>query len=132
MLEASVTELRRLSMDADAHFALALIAEAEAFAGEPSRALQIARQELVADERNRPMLERAAGFALARLGQLDEAEGALMRALAHADERGATYDTAATISALDALGVAGPGLLRQRDEILARLKIKQLPMPALA
>ncbi len=87
--QGSVADLRRFRMDAYARFRARPDRRGRGVRRRPSRALQIARQELVADERNRPMLERAAGFALARLGQLDEAEGALMRALAHADERGA-------------------------------------------
>jgi len=131
MLEAAMAELRRFRMDAYADLALALLAEAEAFSGDSARAARIASRELQASERNRPLLERVSGIALARLGHVDEAGRMLIRALEHARERGASYDIAATVDVLDALTTANPELLRERDDILARLKIKQLPTPRL-
>ena len=68
MLEAARLELRRFGMDAYAEFAHALIAEAEAFGGDPFRAMDIASQQLRANDRQRPLLTRMAGIALARLG----------------------------------------------------------------
>ena len=64
-----VAELRRLGIDAYAEFAQALIAEAEAFGGDPFRALEIAqpgacRPTIVSDR----LLTRMGGIALARLG----------------------------------------------------------------
>jgi hypothetical protein len=47
-----------------------------------------------------------------------------------ARERRAEYELAATIDALAALGRAAPGLLAERDEILERLRIEQLPTPS--
>jgi class 3 adenylate cyclase/tetratricopeptide (TPR) repeat protein len=131
-LEAAMHELRRFSMDAYASFAEALLAEAEAFGGDPERALQIAHDQLELTDRNRPLLARAAGTALARLGRVDEARAELGRALSCARERGSEYDVAATIDVLSALGAADAGLRRERDEILRRLRIVALPAVASA
>ena len=132
MLEAATVDLRRFRVDVYAEFADALIAEAEGFAGDASRALSLAHRQLEAGDRHRPLLERVAGIALARLGKKDQAESELIRALESARERGAAYDIAATIDVLDAVGSAAAGLLCERDEILGRLRIAQLPKPSLA
>ncbi|MBV9424497.1 MAG: AAA family ATPase [Solirubrobacterales bacterium] len=131
ILEAAMADLRRFRIDAYADFAEALIAEAEAFAGDSRRALALARRGLEAGDRQQPLLQRVAGIALARLGRRDAAEGELMTALDCARERRAEYDIAATIDVLDALGSADPGLRGERDEILDRLRIAHLPAPAL-
>jgi tetratricopeptide (TPR) repeat protein len=132
MLEAAMADLRKVRVDWYADYARALIAEAEAFAGDPERALQIAGEELESSDRHRPLLERVSGIALARLGRKDAAEDELARALASARERGIEYDIAATIDALDALGSVDLGLLRDRDKIIERLKIEDLRTPVLA
>jgi hypothetical protein len=128
-LESAMHELRRFRMDAYAGFAQALVAEAEAFCGDPTRALQMARGQLKASDRNAPLLTRVAGIALARLARTDEARRELIDALESARERAAEYDVAATIDVLNALAGADPDLLRERDEILGRLKIARLPAP---
>ncbi len=109
-----------------------LVAEAEAFAGNAERGLQIAGEELDAGDRHRPSLERVTGIALARLGRMAAAREALTSSLASARGRGAKYDIAASIDALDALGLAEPAFVRERDEIMAQLKIDRMPAPALA
>ena len=131
-LEEAADELRRSGVDAYAAFAQALVAEAHAFAGDADRALQIARQELSATERHRPLLQRVSGIALARLGRSDEAETQLRSALASAREDGIEYEVAATIEVLDSLGAAGEDMLRDRNAIVERLKIEWLPVPALS
>ena len=131
-LEAATADLRRFSMDAYADFARVLIAESEAFAGNPERGLQIAGEELQARDRHRPWLQRVTGIALARLGQTAAARDALTSSLVMARERGAKYDVAATIDALEGLGLADPDAVRERDEIMAQLKIDRMPAPALA
>ena len=88
-LEEAADELRRSGVEAYAAFAQALVAEVHAFAGDAARALHIARQELSATERHRPLLERVSGIALARLGRSDEAETQLRSALASARQDGA-------------------------------------------
>ena len=132
VLEKAADDLRRFHLGAYADLARAMLAEAEAFAGEPTRALEITREELALGDRNRPLLERVAGIALIRLGQKDEAAHELMRALQSARELSAEYDIAATIDALDVLGAAEGPLLGERDDVLARLKIERLPVPALS
>lgn len=131
LLDMAVADLRRFGIDAYAEFARALVAEAEAFAGDPSRALSIAQDELAAAGRYAPLVGRIRGIALARLGHADAAERALMSSLALARERGEEYDIAATVDVLDALGIAQPSDSRERQAILARLQIDQLPRPQL-
>lgn len=130
-LESAMDELRKFSMDAYASFAEALLAEAEAFGGDPERALWIARAQLELSDRNGPLLRRVIGVALARLGRIGEALGELAGALESARRRGAEYDLAATIEVMAALDAIDADLLQERDEILRRLKIVRLPVPAL-
>jgi tetratricopeptide (TPR) repeat protein len=127
MLEAAMTSFRRFKMDAYANFARALVAEAEAFGGDAARALEIAHEELTALDRNQPLLERVAGIALARLGKREAAHNELLTALDSARERASQYDIAATIDVLDALAFADAAQIAERDEILERLRISQMP-----
>jgi tetratricopeptide (TPR) repeat protein len=130
-LESAMNDLRHVSLDAYADFAQALLAEAEGLGGAPERALAVAHEQLKLTDRNAPLLERVAGIALARLGYTEAARAELIAALKSARARGAEYDVAATIDALEALEAADPDLLRERDEIMSRLKIVRLPTPAL-
>jgi tetratricopeptide (TPR) repeat protein len=132
MLERSTRALRVFSMQSYAEFGRALIAEAEALAGDPGRALELARAELNGADRQRPLLLRVVGIALARLGDAEAACRELGEALACARSRGADYEIAATIDALAVLGRADADLLAERDEILGRLKIVRLARPMLA
>jgi class 3 adenylate cyclase/tetratricopeptide (TPR) repeat protein len=129
MLAAAEAELRRLGIDAYADFAHTLIAEAEALGGDPFRALEIASQALEANDRERPLLTRMGGIALVRLGQRAAALRELRHSLETARGRNAEYDVAATIDAIDFIGGADRTLLTERDRILERLKITQLPRP---
>lgn len=131
LLEAALADMRRFKTDADAGLARALLAEAEAFAGDPHRALAIAREQLGRDDRERPLLGRASGVALARLGQPRAAAEALAGALAVSRERQAEYDIAATIEILDALALASDEEIRERDLIVRRLHIRRLARPDL-
>jgi len=130
-VESALADIRRFRLDWYADFANAVIAEAEAFGGDPIRALEIASRELEANDRLRPMLSRAAGIAFARMGEKPASIRELRHALKAARDRRADYDIAATIDALAALEDAEPELLADRDEILERLKIKRLPAPML-
>jgi tetratricopeptide (TPR) repeat protein len=130
MLEAASESLRRLKLAPYVEFTEAAIVEAEAFAGDARRALDIASRELQDSDRQRPMLTRLAGIALARLGQTEAAVRELTQSLRSARERRSDYDIAATIDALDGLGAADPEAVEQRDEIVARLRIVRLPTPA--
>ena len=131
LLEAAEAELRKFHVDAYADFARALIAEAEALVGDPARAVDIAGRALEAGDRQRPLLKRVAGIALARLGLPDGARAELTGALAMAREGAADYDIAATIDALDGMGCADAAMRHERDEIVDRLKITGLPTPEL-
>jgi tetratricopeptide (TPR) repeat protein len=131
MLEAAMGELQRMRVDLYANLGQALIAEAEAFGGDPMRALEIASHELGTNDEQRPLLTRAAGIALARLGEKRAAVRELRHSLQTGRDRGSEYDVAATIDVLHALGDADDELVGDRNAILARLKIERLPEPAL-
>ena len=131
MLDAAMADLRRFGMEAYADLAEAWIAEAEAFGGDPMRAMELASQRLRSDDRERPLLTRMAGIALARLGETKGAMRELGHSLRTARDRGAEYDIAATIDAMAAIDGVEPALLLERDEILGRLRVEQLPAPAL-
>jgi class 3 adenylate cyclase/tetratricopeptide (TPR) repeat protein len=131
MLERSTRALRAFNMHAYADFGRGLIAEAQALMGDPRRGLEVARAELEGADRERPLLQRSVGIALARLGDRDGASRELTAALACARERSAHYEIAATIDALAALDCADRDLLQERDETLDTLKIVRLPAPAL-
>jgi tetratricopeptide (TPR) repeat protein len=129
-LEEAAAELHKSGADVFAAFARALVAEAHAFTGDAARALEVAGRELASTGRHRPLLQRVSGIALARLGRIDEAAEQLRISLAGAREAGADYEVAATIDVLDSFGLAGPGMLRDRDEIMERLRIERLPVLA--
>jgi len=131
LLDAASTDLRRFGMGEYRGLARALIAEAEAFAGDPSRGLAIAEEELEGADEHWPWLYRIAGIALYRLGRSDAARRRLASSVEVARERRAEYDIAATIDVLEALGATRPGDVGERDAILARLKIERLPKPHL-
>jgi hypothetical protein len=59
-----------------------------------------------------------------------EAGEQLRISLAGAREAGAGYEVAATIDVLDSLVWRGPGMLRDRDEIMERLRMQRLPVRA--
>ena len=132
MLEEAMSDLRGVGMDAYAELAQSWIAEAEAFGGDPFRALDVASQELSANDRQRPLLTRMGAIALARLGQKEAAMRELRHSLETARARSSEYDIAATIDVMAAVAPPDADLVRERDEILERLKIKQLPLPALS
>ena len=127
-----MADLRKYRIDAYADFAEALISEAEAFAGDPSRALAIAREVLDRSDRQLPLLRRLSGIALARLGESEASREELLGALNVARERGAEYETAATITILSTLGTIEDEMLEERDAILERLRITELPAPELS
>ncbi|MGZ4248550.1 MAG: adenylate/guanylate cyclase domain-containing protein [Solirubrobacteraceae bacterium] len=130
-LTAAREDMRKLRLDAYAEDTEALIAEAHAFGGgDPFDAFEIASRTLQANDRQRPLLSRLGAIALARAGQKDASLRELGHSLRVARERGAEYEIAATIDVLDAVAGADPELLSERDRILERLKIVQLPRPA--
>jgi class 3 adenylate cyclase/tetratricopeptide (TPR) repeat protein len=130
MLESATEDLRRYRMDGYVGFGRSLIAEAHAFGGDPFDAFELAGRTLQANDRQRPLLSRVGAIALARAGQKDASLRELGHSLRVSRERGAEYEIAATIDALDAVGGADPQMLAERDQILERLKIVRLPRPA--
>jgi class 3 adenylate cyclase/tetratricopeptide (TPR) repeat protein len=131
ILEHALADMRRLRMEGYAELIEALIAEAEAVGGDALDGLDRASRALKANDRLRPLLTRAAGIALARMGQREAAIRELAHSLRTARDRSAEYDLAAAIDAMAAVGGADPDMLRDRDRILERLKITQLPRPVL-
>ena len=131
LLESGMTDLHRFGVGEYKGFARALIAEAEAFAGDASRGLLLAEDELAGADPDVALLHRIAGIALLRLGRTDQAVRRLVDALDCARERGGEYDIAATVDVLAVLGVAQPEDVSERDAILARLRIVRLPRPQL-
>ena len=125
MSDAAV-ELRTLGETQDLELAEIVLAEAEALAGDASRAVANA-DRLLATSRELPWLKRVRAVALARLGRLDAAMDDLGSSLAIARERGALYDVAATLDVLQALGAESDKGRTERDAILARLGIERLP-----
>jgi class 3 adenylate cyclase/tetratricopeptide (TPR) repeat protein len=130
-LTGALEDVRKFRMDAYAELTQALIAEAHAFGGDPFEALEIASRTLQANDRQRPLLSRVGAIALARLGDKDASVRELGHSLRVGRERGAEYDVAATIDALEAIDGADREMLAERDRILERLKIVQLPRPDL-
>jgi hypothetical protein len=105
----------------------AVLAEAEAFAGDATRAIVLAETLLVGSTRE-AWLHRVRGIALSRLGRLGEALTALDRSLAIGRERRELYDVAATLDVMHILGAESGQGSAERDSLLARLRIEQLPL----
>ena len=104
LTEASA-ELSRLGETHYLEFAENALAEAEAFGGRASLALDVVDSMLDADHRNVAWLHRVRGAALARLGRRQEAVDALETSLSVARAQGALYDVAATLDVLHLIGV---------------------------
>jgi len=129
LVGAAASELRTLGEMRYVEEAEAVLAEAEAFAGDPSHAMTLADALLAASNRELSVwLRRVRGIALARLGRAGEAAFELESALARARAQGARYDVAATLDVLHALGGHSNQLAAERDELLAQLGIEQLPV----
>jgi tetratricopeptide (TPR) repeat protein len=126
LLRRAREELRSMGEQAYTEFAESVLAEAEAFAGDPERALVIADQLISAADRTLPLLHRVRAIALARIGD-HAAEDALARSLTLARERAALYDLASGLDVAEALSWPDPERSLERDTILARLGIERLP-----
>jgi tetratricopeptide (TPR) repeat protein len=131
LVREAATELKTLGQTRDLEQAEIVIAEAEALAGDASRALVIADSLLAASERELPWLKRIRGVALARLERQQAAIEELQDALAIARERGGLYDVAATLTVLQTLRAVSEPAAAERDSILAQLGIEALPTPEL-
>jgi tetratricopeptide (TPR) repeat protein len=129
-LRDAADELGQLGEAGYAEFAESLLAEAEAFAGDAHTALSIVERWIPVSDRLLPLLHRVAAIALARL----EREGALEQleiSLTVARERDALYDVAAALDLLERISAPDPERARERDELLSRLGVERLPVPAL-
>ena len=126
LVSDAAVELRTLGETQDSERAEIVLAEAEALAGDASRAAASAHR-LLASSDELPWLKRVRAVALARLGKLDEALDDLDSSLATARERGALYDVAATLDVLQALGVESGKGSAEGAAIIARLGIERLP-----
>ncbi|HLF99701.1 MAG TPA: adenylate/guanylate cyclase domain-containing protein [Acidimicrobiia bacterium] len=83
-----------------------------------------------------PMLHRLRGYACEALGQIEAADAELARSIAIARERGAAYEIALTLSAIDAIAVrrgepVPEGVADESEAIRRRLGIDALPSPPL-
>ena len=103
LLEASLSDLRRLGARSDAALVEAYIAEAHAFRHEPERALAAADRLLRDARRTAPLLHRVRAFALAQRGALEPAEHALEASLAEALAQGSDFEVAVTLDAIERL-----------------------------
>jgi class 3 adenylate cyclase/tetratricopeptide (TPR) repeat protein len=140
-LSEAFAGFRRLRSSHDVVWVEALVAEAHAFAGHAEQALAAA-DRLVADLGGggllAPLLQRVRGYALAQLDSPEAASEALEASAAQARAQDGPFELALTLDALLTLPVPNaPGarlrasrLRRERDAIVARLDIVQLPTPA--
>ena len=126
LVSEAAAELRNLGETHDLEQAEIVLAEAEARAGDASRAAASAGT-LLAARREASWVRRIRAIALARLGQLDAAVDELVSSLAIARERGALYDVAAALDVLQKLGAESDQGTGKRDSILAALGIERLP-----
>ena len=131
LLRQAIEDLQSLGEHGYADFAESWLAEAESFGGDPRRALAISTRLIVTSERTLPLLHRARAIALARLGKA-EAHDELAVSLALARQRGALFDVALALDLAETIERPDPACARERDAILARLGIEQLPAPPLA
>jgi hypothetical protein len=130
LLERGTRELGRMGLEGYAEFAGLLIVEAEAYRGDPVRALSRARavRGAIAD-RHVSLLHRCCGVAHARLRDDSAAEEELSAALASAHEESAAFDIAAALDALEWIGRPAPGSGTERAVILDQLAVRRLLAP---
>jgi tetratricopeptide (TPR) repeat protein len=132
LLSDALAAFRALHVEGDAALVEALLCEADAFAGRPGQALEAAEALLAGlPDGGRPaaLLHRVRGYCLAQLGDGAAARDALEASVAEARAQGELYEIAASLDALHAL--AGDAFA-ERDELLARLDVRDLPPAPLA
>ena len=127
LLEETAAQMRQVGVGFYAELASALVAEAEAVAGDPQRGLETAEGLLESGSPQVALLHRAAGICLGRLGRANEARREFELAAATAEERGEAYELALTLDALATFGWLQPGLEAERDAIAERLGIVRMP-----
>jgi class 3 adenylate cyclase/predicted ATPase len=123
VLRDGAARMHRSKLEVYAEFADALVAEAEAFGGEPERALAAADSLLLNAQRNAPLLRRVKGVALARLGRLSAAKRELQAASLLAQETENSYEAAAAFDLLSGFGESPVELS------VKKLGIERLPRP---
>ena len=127
LLEEAATQMRQVGVGFYAELASALVAEAEAVAGDPRRGLVTAASLLESGSRHVALLYRAGGICLGRLGRDQEAKRELELAAAAAQERAEDYELALALDATATFGWLEPGLAAERDAIAVRLGIVRMP-----
>lgn len=131
LIEVAAADLRRLGLDPYADLGDAMVAEAEAIAGDAERAVGIADQLLEAAGSNVSLLRRARGIALARLGDSVAAIQNLELAATTARGSGEQYELALVLDALESIDGHDDDRQTERDAILRRLDVRHLPgLPA--
>jgi class 3 adenylate cyclase/tetratricopeptide (TPR) repeat protein len=128
LTEAS-DELVGLGEQGYAEFAQCLLAEAQALGGDPQCALGEADRLLSSAERWSPLLHLVRGVALLRLGERSTGLCALGTSATIARERGADYELACALDALETADSPDPRRARERDAIISALQIVKLPSP---
>ena len=128
LLHAATAELDRMHLHYYVGLARACTAEGEAMGGDPRAAISITDELLAGGDRNVALIRRVRGLALVRIDGVEPAIEQLELSASAAADTGNDYELAAALDALDALG-ARPGGVADRDRIMARLKIVQLPRP---
>jgi class 3 adenylate cyclase/tetratricopeptide (TPR) repeat protein len=140
LLTDAAARFRDLRVRGDVDWVEALLAEAEAFAGQADAALtrsDLALAGLGDPGRLGALLHRVRGLAFAQLDDLAAAEDALEASLAAARAQAEEYEIAVTLDALKALSALTgrpepPVRAGERDAILARLDVELLPEPPLS
>jgi tetratricopeptide (TPR) repeat protein len=126
LLSEAREELVRSGMGANAVFASLVIAEAEAFRGDPRASLEVLSSLRGNRDPYLPMVHRIRGVACWRLDDREAAIDELNESVDAARARGADYDTAAALDALEAVGPTLPERSLERDALLARLGIERM------
>jgi tetratricopeptide (TPR) repeat protein len=133
LLREALARFRALHVEVDAAFVEALLAEASLWAGHPDEALAGVtdlRGRLPDDAVLEPLLHHIAGVALVRLGDLAGAREELEAAVATARSFELPFELTLGLDALEQLGGRWSARRRrERDALLVRLDIVQLPAP---
>jgi hypothetical protein len=127
VLEATAANMRRAGVGFYADLASALVAEAQAVGGVAEQGLQMAERLLAAGSTYVSLLRRACGSALLRMGDTEAAQRELELAVEAARERGEDYEVALALDALACIEPLDAARQLNRDMIVERLGIVQLP-----
>jgi class 3 adenylate cyclase/tetratricopeptide (TPR) repeat protein len=134
LLEDALARFRALAVETDAALVEILQSEAALFAGcahDAHARVLLLVSEIPQDALLEPLLRHVAGVALAQLGDAAAAREALEVALEAARDAELPFETLLSLDALHKLRPSD-ALRQERDALLARLDIVQLPAPPLA